>query len=162
GPRLGQSVIGATTCVLIYRVGSGLISPSVGLVSGLMLALYPPHIYLAGVFYVDCLATFWLALSVYLASRTILHPRRGWLALMTGASLGITALTRGIFLVYLPCVPIVWLCYRRLDWLTRVRLCCILLSATAVTILPWALRNGAVYGRLIPIGSGFYTKLWQG
>ena len=161
GPRLGQSVIGAATCVLIYRIASGLISPSVGLISGLMLALYPPHIYLAGVFYVDCLTTFLLALSVYLASRTIQDSKGAWLAPMTGVSLGITALTRPTFLVYLPCVPIAWLFHHREDWRRRLRLCCILLSATAVTIVPWVVRNKVVYGRFV-LSSGFYTKLWQG
>jgi hypothetical protein len=37
------------------------------------------------------------------------------------------------------------------------------MSVTLVaTILPWSIRNYRVYHRLMPISSGFYTKLWQG
>jgi 4-amino-4-deoxy-L-arabinose transferase-like glycosyltransferase len=160
--RIGQAIMGALTCVLIYRLGWRLAGRPVGLLSGLFLAFYPPHIYLAGLFYVDCLLTFLLALSVAAAVRTPETTGGGWFALLTGVGLGVTALTRPIYLATIPCVCLAWIYDRRASIRGRVALCLVLIAGTSAVILPWTLRNYRVYGRFILISSGFYTKLWQG
>src|SRR5262249_17317848 len=58
--------------------------------------------------------------------------------------------------------PIAWCCCRREDRAKRLASCGVLLLEAAVTIVPWVLRNRTVYRRFVLIGSGFYTKLWQG
>src|SRR5262249_26291035 len=39
-PRIGQSIIGALTAVLVYRTAALLIGPTVGILSGIVLAVY--------------------------------------------------------------------------------------------------------------------------
>jgi 4-amino-4-deoxy-L-arabinose transferase-like glycosyltransferase len=161
--RIGQAAIGAATCVLIHRIASLTIGPAVGVVAGMLLALYGPHIYAAGVFYTVCLETFLCALSVYLALRSLDASRAPWLfALAAGVSLGLTVLTRPIFLAYVPCLAItMWWCARS-SGPQRFRSSAALLVGTALAIAPWTVRNHATFDRLMPVASGFYTKLWQG
>jgi len=160
--RIGQSLVGAVTCVLMYQLASLLIGPVAALLSGLLLAVYPPHIYLAGVFYVDCLLTFFCALAVCLtvvAQRARRHVELGFLC---GVSLGLTALTRPVFLVCVPCVALAWLWAGRQAFRRRLLACSVLLLGCGLTILPWTIRNYRVYRRPVLISSGFYTMLWRG
>jgi 4-amino-4-deoxy-L-arabinose transferase-like glycosyltransferase len=160
--RIGQSLIGALTCVLLYRIAAMLVGPAVGILSGLLLAIYPAHIYLAGVLYVDSWLTFFCALSVYLAAHTLRARGRLGLAFLTGVSLGFMALTRAMFMVYVPCVCVAWMYGGRWGWRRTSLACATLVLGCALTILPWTIRNYAVYGRPILITTGFYTMLWRG
>lgn len=160
--RIGQAIFGALTCVLLYRIGSRLFGSAAGQISGLLLAIYPPHIYLAGVFYAEGLATFVFALSVYLAICSAGHDAPRPLSLLTGVALALTALTRSVFAVCMPCVCIAWLCHSGTPWRKRVWACALCFLGFFGTILPWTLRNYFVYRRLIPISSGFYQQLWWG
>ncbi|MEE8312622.1 MAG: glycosyltransferase family 39 protein, partial [Candidatus Binatia bacterium] len=65
-PRIGQAAIGGLTCVVLGRLASLLAGPTAGLIAGLMLAVYPAHIYLSGVFYVACIATYLSLLAIWL------------------------------------------------------------------------------------------------
>ncbi len=160
--RLGQCVVGALTCVLLEGVGSLLVSPLAGLVAGMLLAVYLPHIYLAGVFYVDSWLTFFCALSVYLAARTMNARGHLGFACACGVCLGLTGLTRANFLTYLPCVCLAWFYGRRCGWPRQLAACVLLVAGCALTILPWTARNYVLYRRPILISSGFYTMLWRG
>ena len=159
--RVGQALAGALTCVLVALTAARLAGPAVGLLSGLGLALYLPHVYLSGVFYVECLFTFFIALTVYCAVRA-LEGRLGW-AFATGVAFGLTVLTRSVFIAFGPflCAALVVGAAPTLRRRQLV-LCGALVLAAAATILPWTARNYAVYGKPILVSSGFGTKLWQG
>jgi 4-amino-4-deoxy-L-arabinose transferase-like glycosyltransferase len=47
-------------------------------------------------------------------------------------------------------------------WRRQLASCALLVLVAAATILPWTVRNYAVYGRVIAVSTGFGTKLWQG
>jgi hypothetical protein len=160
--RIGQAILGAVTCVIIYRLGLLMFSPAVGILGGLLLAVYPPHIYLTGVFYVDCWLTFFCALAVYLAALTLEARGALWLALLCGVSLGLTTLTRAAFLTCLPCVALAWIYGGRWGWKRDALACATMVLGCALVILPWTVRNYRVYGRPMLVSSGFYTMLWRG
>jgi 4-amino-4-deoxy-L-arabinose transferase-like glycosyltransferase len=100
--RILQSVFGALTCVLVARTGSLLLGTPVGVLSGFMLAVYLPHVYLSGVFYVECLVTLLCALTIYVAVLAACSPGRVGLGVACGIAFGVTMLTRTIFVAYLP------------------------------------------------------------
>ena len=144
--RIGQCLIGAATCLLIWRTAVRLAGREVGIVAGLLVAIYPPHIVVCGLFYVDCLLNFFLALSIYLCVRvagdTGASGRKvAGLAMLSGIALGLTALTRPIFLLAIPCVGVAWLYAAKAQWRRQLGLCGLLLLGCAATILPWTLRN---------------------
>jgi 4-amino-4-deoxy-L-arabinose transferase-like glycosyltransferase len=159
--RLGQCVAGAVTCVLVCAIGGRLFDRETGIVSGTILAVYPPLIYLSGVFYAECLLIFWGAVGVYLAVRC-LQPgtSAGW-GLATGAALGLATLTRSTLVVWIPMVCIAWLWKSASVWRTRLPLCAALLVGSAVMIVPWTVRNYFTFHCLVPVNSGFGEVLWR-
>src|SRR5262249_20336113 len=153
-------ILGAATCVLVYRIGARILGATAGLVAGLLLAAYPPHVYLSGVFYVDALLTFVLALAVWWLTVLLGGPPGRRRALACGVALGMTVLTRPLFAVYVPFVGALLLMRRRGPGRARALECATLLCGTLVVMLPWTLRNAATFGRLVPVSSGFRTHLW--
>jgi len=160
--RLGQAVFGAATCVLVAATAWRLLGRAVGVLSGVVLALYLPHVYLSGVFYVECTFAMLIALTVYLAVWSLDTNHLFISSALTGVSLALTALTRPVFLSYAPflCAALLFASERRPA--RQLAACALLVVAMVVTILPWTLRNYATYGKMIPVSSGFGTKLWQG
>jgi len=159
--RIGQCVLGALTCWLLYLIAGRLFGPWAALVSGLCLAIYPFHIYLAGVFYPECMVSFFLTVTVYLAIRCRESQTPLGLALVVGVVLGVTALARGTYLACIPCVGLAWLYGAQGDWRRRGLLCGALALGAMAAILPWTLRNHHVYGRWLPVSSGFGMMLWR-
>ena len=159
--RIGQAVLGALTCVLVYRAASVLASPAVGALTATLLAVYPPHIYLAGVFYTACLESFLCASCVHLAAR-VLRARGGTgTAGLCGVALGLAVLTRPVLLALGPCMAAVWLWAVR-PWRRTLAVCVALGLAAAATVLPWSVRNLATYGRFLLVSSGGGLTLWKG
>jgi 4-amino-4-deoxy-L-arabinose transferase-like glycosyltransferase len=152
--RVGQAVAGALTCVALVGIGTRAVSPAVGLVAGALLAVYPAHVYVAGVFYPTCLATAWAALAVWLA----LRARRTRDAAASGLAWGAAVLTLPSLLLLGPCLAVGWLLDRR----HAVARIAALLAGWAVVVLPWTARNAAVYGRVVLVSSGGGITLWKG
>lgn len=166
--RVGQAIVGALTCVVIAATATRLLGAQVGFVSGLLLAIYLPQVYLSGVFYAECLFTFLIAVTVHCAVRSR-AGRDAWPWLLaTGTSFALSALTRPIFLAYLPFLAAALVLPNRADGVDRDSLArrlamgAALVVATGVVLLPWTLRNYFVLGRPVVVSTGFGTKLWQG
>jgi len=158
--RIGQALLGALTCVLVGRIARRIDGEPAGSIAGGLAALYLPHIYLAGVFYVDALVTFFSAVAILLVLRATV--RRGaidWLA--AGVVLGVTVLTRPVYLACLPSLCAWWLWRNRASRQAAAQ-CLALALGVAATLLPWSVRNHRVYHHPILVSSGFGTKFWEG
>jgi 4-amino-4-deoxy-L-arabinose transferase-like glycosyltransferase len=160
-PRIAQAILGALTCVLIARIGRRVGGERAGLVAGLLSALYLPHVYLSGVFYVDVVLTFLSAVLVLFLMRAGADGRLGDVV-GAGVALGLVTLTRPLYLAYLPAPCLLWLWAGRRRPVRALVRCAVFTVCTILTILPWTLRNHAVYGRVVPVSTGFGTKLWEG
>jgi 4-amino-4-deoxy-L-arabinose transferase-like glycosyltransferase len=159
--RIGQSLMGAVACVLVGRIAAALVAPAAGLLSGFLLAVYPPHVFLSGLFYVDSWLTFFCALTVYLTV-LVMQGRGGLgLALLCGVSEGLTILTRPAFLAFLPGPMLAWVVSESLPRGRRALLCAAFVLGCSATVLPWMYRNDQVFGRPM-IASGFWAMLWRG
>ncbi|MGD8451612.1 MAG: tetratricopeptide repeat protein [Phycisphaerae bacterium] len=154
-------LMGALTCVLVTRLGTILVRPAVGLIAGLLAALYWPQIYFDG-------QLLTVGLEVFLGTALLLvlieAVRRGSLGLcgLAGIVWGLAAITRPNFLVAAPVIAIwLWvgapLARRRMHKLAALGL--IGLGAV-VTILPVTLYNRIVGGEWVLIatngGVNFY------
>jgi 4-amino-4-deoxy-L-arabinose transferase-like glycosyltransferase len=160
--RVGQCLMGAAACVLVRRIAATLVGPGAGLLSGFLLAVYPPHIFLAGLFYVDTWLTFFCALTVYLTV-LVMQGRGGLgLAFLCGVSQGLTILTRPAFLVSVPGPILAWVVSEPLRRGRRALVCGVFLLGCAATVLPWTYRNYQVFGRPVLVASGFWAMLWRG
>jgi hypothetical protein len=161
-PRLGQALLGAATGVVLYRIGATAVSPAAGIVTGLLYAVYPAHVYVAGVFYPTCVATFLLALAVLLATREPVRPGGLGRAGACGVLVGLAALALPTLLVVGPGIILAWLTGRPRLAPRRVAACAALVGGAAMAILPWTLQNHARYGRFVLISSGSGVTLWKG
>jgi 4-amino-4-deoxy-L-arabinose transferase-like glycosyltransferase len=160
-PRVVQSFAGAFTACLVFALANSLFSRRVALLAGLGVALYPSLIYITGVFYVSCLETFLLALSLYLLALS--HHHDSWkVLLLSGVVIGLTALCRPASLTLLPFAA----CFVLLAFpgraFRRTVYALALVGVVCITIVPWTLRNYAVYGQVIPIATGSGMFLWRG
>jgi 4-amino-4-deoxy-L-arabinose transferase-like glycosyltransferase len=162
--RLVQSVIGALTISVVFALTERLFNRRVALLAALGAALYPPLIYICGVFYVECLFTTLLALSVYLLYVSTQARGLHFLILLmcTSFVIGITVLCRPIFLVFLPFAVFFIMCSYPLNFTRKIACAMALVMMTSLTILPWTLRNYNLYGRVLLVATGSGLFLWRG
>src|SRR5262245_9450670 len=174
--RVIQAIVGAISSVLLGYAGWQLLSPSAGLIAGLMLALYPPAIFFDGLLQKSVLDVFFVCLSLALVSRILARgaTRSLWLAL--GVTLGALSLTRENALV-LAAVVIAW-AYSDRAWRARTDACgkngrrapgrFDILAATsvalglAIVLVPVAVRNHSVGGGFYLTTSQFGSNLYIG
>lgn len=161
-PRLGQAVIGALSCVLLGRLATTLAGPVTGLIAGALLATYPAHIYLSGVFYVACIATFLSLLGIWLVVLTPDARRPLITAVAAGLVLGLTALTRATFLAYLPLAPLAVLWAEPARWRRLAPAAAGMFVVSLALVVPWSARNSMLYERPMLISSGLWETLWKG
>jgi hypothetical protein len=102
-----QAVVDAGTCVLIAALGA-LLSPLVGLISGILAALSLTLIIFSSQIMTDTLFLFWFALMLLAGARFLLRPT-GLLALLAGVAGGLSLATRpAVALLLVAAIPVVF------------------------------------------------------
>src|SRR5207249_5846018 len=94
GVRLVQSMLGALACALLGAAGSRLFCPTVGLLSGALLAVYPTAFFSDGLIQKSSLDVFVVCLLLAVLARGIRLAARPTAWFPCGVLLGATALTR--------------------------------------------------------------------
>jgi tetratricopeptide (TPR) repeat protein len=162
--RFIQAVIGTGSCVLLAAAGMSLFGPR-GAIAGVLLAVYPPAIFLDGLLEKTTLVTFFMAALLYVLSAATLRFR----ALLAGGVLGLLTLTReNALVVGLP--VLVWLAAgdqpspsdhsRTPAW--RWPTAAAFLGGCAIVLLPVAARNLVVGGEFHLTTSQFGPNLYIG
>lgn len=154
-----QFALGALTCVLLYLLGSRVGGRSVGVVAGVIAALYGPFIYFEGELLLPVLEALFAAAALLSLSWALpsggqsgARPGAWWLPwLLAGLCTGLFAVTRPNILAFVP----VLLGYMvvRLGWRMAARAGAVCCLATALCILPVTVRNWVVGGDLVLISS---------
>jgi len=154
--RLLLSVVGSTTCVLIYCFAKDLFGRSVGLCIGLLATIYPFLFIYDGWLYSESVYTFLLLAFCYALYHQQRTPR--WsLAVLSGILLGLLSLTRpnGLLILSLCIVWAVALGWRKLlSWRIVVQTTLAVSLISLVLIAPWTIRNFAVTHTLVPVAVG--------
>jgi 4-amino-4-deoxy-L-arabinose transferase-like glycosyltransferase len=159
--RVIQAVVGSFSCVLLAEAGRALLGRRVGVIAGLMLAIYPPAIFFGSRIDKSVLGLFFVCLILWLLSRQLDGPS-GWRWLASGVVLGMLILTRENALVFAFAL-LVWLAATRRRWGARL-LPFAALFALGVTgvLLPVAARNHAVGGGFHLTTSNFGPNFFIG
>lgn len=149
--RVVQAALLAGAVPLLYYIGRRGWSPSVGLLTALVFALYP-----FSIVWSRYLATENLLVVVYAALAALLvSPSRAgaWRTLAGGVVLGLALLTRPTaILVGLGLVLWLVLVLPRREKLLKAAL---LLAGTVLALSPWLVRNFVEYNQFIPLTSGY-------
>jgi 4-amino-4-deoxy-L-arabinose transferase-like glycosyltransferase len=145
-----QIAIASIGGVLLYRLGSRLAGPSIGLCAGVLYALYP-YLVRQSVARLEITLCTTLAIAATL-SLTRTADARG--AIASGAWLGLLMLTRTSFVVAAMAAAF-WLA-----WRGRGRLAAAMLLTALLVEAPWLVRNARVDGSPLPsrIGENLYLS----
>ncbi|HJS93160.1 MAG TPA: glycosyltransferase family 39 protein [Solirubrobacteraceae bacterium] len=148
--RIAQAVLGTITVALIGLVAFELFGLTAGLIALVLAAVYPVAIGMAGTLVAENLLTPLVLAAVYaeLRVRRAGRPRSayGWVA-GAGVLTGLATLTHeNAILIGLPLLVAVWRVGPR-----RLLAPGLLIATTALTILPWTIRNAEVMHRFIPV-----------
>ena len=156
--RDSQVVLGMFTVALVGLVAFELFGETAGLIALLLAAVYPVFTEMAGVIAAENLLTPLILAAVYTAlrARRAGAPARryGWVA-GTGVLTGLATLTHenGV-LILAGLIPAVWT-GRRVGGksinLRSLAAPALLVVLTALTILPWTIRNAVVMHSFIPV-----------
>jgi 4-amino-4-deoxy-L-arabinose transferase-like glycosyltransferase len=148
---IGQAVLGSLACAVLVLAGESWFDRRVGLVAGLLLAVYGPAIFFDGIVQKSVLDTLLVALLFRtLALRT---PKT---SLGAGIVSGLLALTRENTLLLAP-LSLGWLAWPK--GRTRAAL---FIAGLALPLAPVLLRNYAVGGELHLTTSQAGTNFWIG
>lgn len=148
--RIVQAVLGTITVALIGLVALELFGATAGLIALALAAVYPVGIELSGVLVAENLLTPLVLAAVYAGLRARRAGRaRSAYAWVAGAGVltGLATLTHeNAVLVALPLLAAVWRIGSR-----RLVAPGLLIATTALSILPWTIRNAEVMHRFIPV-----------
>ncbi len=159
--RSVQCLLGAVNCVLVFWIGTLIFRRRVGVIAGLMAAVYGPFIYFDGILMPPSLILF-THLSVLLF--LILAERRGgwawWLA--AGVALGLSLLAHGTALLLAVLLVVwIWLAFRKEPWVKRLRWTALLAVGALPLVLTVTVRNYVVGDDLVLVtfnsGRVFYV-----
>lgn len=160
GATLIQCLMGAALCAIVYLTGKRVFGPDVGLVAAFLAAIHPLLIWYTPRYRYENLLSLLLASCVYWLLRT-LDSRSYRDAILTGLWLGAAALVNQI-VVLLPLALLPALLLFRSGRARAFGLLTVTVLTTALTILPWTVRNYQVSGRFILVHSGAITQLFKG
>ena len=146
--RVLQAVMGALTCWFAFDLGRRLFRVEVGLVAGLITALYGPLIYFDAELLPAGLAVFLDMAALYLLMRALEQPepKRFFQA---GVVFGLSALAVATVLTFVAAavVWVVWKTRQATDgWRPALRRAGVFAAGVAVVIAPVTLRNYTVGG----------------
>ena len=158
---LSNAALGAATAVLVATLGVRWFGRRAGLVAGWLYALWPGVVYYTATFFTETTFSFLLAstLALLAAGADARRRRAVWFA-AGGLALGLCAMVKAEPLALAPVVLLLVFsaCRGAGDF---ARLAVVTFAATAAVILPWSIRNYAVFGRVIPtsVNGGFVAYL---
>ncbi|MFN8626603.1 MAG: glycosyltransferase family 39 protein [Candidatus Binatia bacterium] len=157
--KLLQVLAGIATCLLVSCIGTSAFGLGVGRLAGLLLAIYPTHVFYTTLYLTEPLFTLCLVAAVALMLRGC---TRGMAATAAGGvALGLAALVRPVVLLLPVALPLWYRCaglrWRGVLARTLVTGCC-----TLLTVSPWLMRNHALTGKWTTIATNAGYVFWGG
>jgi 4-amino-4-deoxy-L-arabinose transferase-like glycosyltransferase len=154
--RLFLCFIGAGTCTIVYLWTRDIFSKRIGIITGIIAAIYPGLFIWDGWLYTESLYTFLLLMFAYCLYRLQCTARLRWAGL-SGLALAAASLTRPNGLFYLGLL-LVWAILviraKLLSWRTTARGVLIVTLLTVGLVAPWTLRNYTISHTFIPVATG--------
>lgn len=144
-----HAVLGALTCSLLYLLGRRMFDRGVGVLGGILLAFYPPHLWWSQYVLSETLLVF-LIVSTFLALFILVQSPSVRQAIVSGALFGLTALCNSMISFFPPLLLLVVILSRERRH-RYLRSALVMLATMAVVIMPWTVRNALTFHRLIPI-----------
>jgi len=143
-----QAILGALTVVLVYRVADQILGITAGTLAALWYAFSISHIRATGNFHRDILAVFLIILLLFLLTRPF---QRMLFGVITGIVYGALVHVEPMYILLFP-VFVVVILFKTRHPILNVQYLFIFAAIAILFCVPWAVRNGIVYGQPIPVG----------
>jgi len=158
---LGVNVVlsGVATFAL-WQLGRRMWNPSVGMWAAVVLAAYPPLVYATTRIQAVTWSVCWLLITLALVMEAIYRRSWKW-AIPAGASAAGGLLGEPILLFPAAFVFLAVLIHS-ISPPRRVGMAVTCLTAAAVVLAPWLIRNAVVHQRFVFVKSTFWYAFWQG
>ncbi|MBC8278230.1 MAG: glycosyltransferase family 39 protein [FCB group bacterium] len=154
--RVLLGIMSSLTCLLIFGIGRRMFSETVGVIAGLISAVYPYFIFYTVVLMSETFLIFFMALTLYLFIRLRNDP--GWkFAALFGISLGLTFLTRSIILGTVPFFIVYLILYNPKKLLLPVVISTVVF---VMTISPWLIRNYNLHNQFVLLSTRGGYNIW--
>ncbi|NLA37638.1 MAG: hypothetical protein GX868_18395 [Actinobacteria bacterium] len=130
----------------------------IGLAAGVVLALWPNLVLhsatlLSESLFIVCLCLFLLGMTRLMVGEAALWTRPWWRnAVLAGVALGAATLTRPQVLLSLPAFAVA-IGVLRVPWRTRAALFLVPAVLGAAVVMPWTIRNAALFGEFVPVST---------
>jgi 4-amino-4-deoxy-L-arabinose transferase-like glycosyltransferase len=163
-----QAGLSLATVVVVFRLGTALYSPRVGLAAAAAMSVYPSLLAYNQLLLSEVLFTFFVTVGAWLTILVMTSGRLS-LAVLLGLDLGLGALTRSVLWLFTPLLAMLLSLASRAAWGRRLAVGSLAVAAFAATIAPWAWRNTVLQrtltfvdvmgGRNVMMGNYEYTPL---
>jgi 4-amino-4-deoxy-L-arabinose transferase-like glycosyltransferase len=158
---LANVILSAATAGLLFLMAERLYGWRAGLVSGLLMACYLPHIEWSSVLCSEILFTFLFLLSTYLWVRVPAQERQWKWLVLSGIVLGLACLVRPIVLL-LPGAYLLYALAARVGLWPSIQRTLVISLVMLATVSPMTIRNYVDFHRFIPVSTNGGVNLWQG
>ncbi|MFH1862872.1 MAG: glycosyltransferase family 39 protein [bacterium] len=155
-----QGLLGVVTCWLIGLIGLRIGSAFTGIAALILFSLYPEAIFLPLRLVSESWLLLWMMLFVLWVVNFLQTSKKRYL-ILAGVAAGLAALTKESALV-LPFLALIWIAIKRGITRKTISQALLLLIVTAVTVLPWTVRNYVIFQSFIPVRTGFWYNAWRG
>jgi hypothetical protein len=161
--RLCMACVGVGTCYVIYLLAKSLFGVLAGVLAFLVVAAYPLHVFMSGLFeYPQTLFSLLLCSSVLVLAKCLEYPEQKRYWALAGTVLGLAVLAVPTALATIAFVT-VWLLVK-MRWGFRrgiVRVGCVVLLA-GVVVLPWSVYWYSKTGQFMIGSPGGALSLFKG
>jgi len=160
---IANIVLGALTCVAVYIAGCLILSQRAGAIAGLLLAVFPGHVFFSSLLLSETLFTFLVVVAMTLI---LLVARQGKdtgmvRLILLGLVMGATALVRGQGLFLLIAAALFWW-LSTADWRRTLRWAAVVGVTSLAVIVPWSIRNYVAMDGFVFISTNAGGNLWLG
>ncbi len=161
--RVVQSLFGIGGCLLVFSIAARLFGKHEGLVAGVIAALYAPFVFFDFEILMITYVLFFSMLAVRLLMAYREKPKQ-WLALASGAAVGVSALGKPNVLLFVPAALFwLWWALRRTEIASRVwRSAAVFVVGAIVVVAPMTISNYVAAGDFVLTSSNGGINFWIG
>jgi len=158
--KIIQSILGASTCIIIYSINRAIFNKWIGLISALLWSFHVNFIIYTPALLTETLFVFLFSASILLIIMSVKQASYKKL-IAAGILIAVTALTRSVGIILLPAALLWIFISAKFPWKKALRNALILFSVTLATIAPWFIRNYQLTGRHFLFSSIGILQLWN-
>lgn len=155
-----QVFISSLTCIIIYYIGKTVINKKIGIIAGLIAALYPAFIIFSGSLHTETLFIFLLSLSILYLLK--IHEQTSIKNLLiVGVSLGLATLIRPIIVGFIPFI-LLWMLLSSKERKKNLMRFMAIFVIMMVVVSPWTIRNYNVHHGFVLVSTNGGVNFWIG